>query len=171
MKLIIEKEDNNSYDLITGRETSSNIEDISSRGVGNYGCSHSWVDRSAIFLVGKKVVWVTQHWIMKGHETPTRIFLTKHLSLAKKEKLLKKRWLKNKMFHSHKIDAEQKRILEWVKRSKDAVLTWVGALRTRGDVTRVIDCCELISSAYASLLNQIINCKIVRLKARDWLVY
>jgi len=31
----------------------------------------------------------------------------------------------NKMFHSHKIDAKQKRILEYVERSKDAVLTWV----------------------------------------------
>lgn len=29
----------------------------------------------------------------------------------------------NKMFDSHKIDAKQKRILEYVKRSKDAVLT------------------------------------------------
>ena len=40
----------------------------------------------------------------------------------------------NKMFDSHKIDARQKRILEYVKRSKDAVLTWVEALRTRGSV-------------------------------------
>jgi len=31
----------------------------------------------------------------------------------------------NKMFHSHKIDAKQKRILEYVERSTDAVLTWV----------------------------------------------
>ena len=29
----------------------------------------------------------------------------------------------NKMFDSHKIDAKQKRILEYAKRSKDAVLT------------------------------------------------